>query len=67
MKKWDLSFASVWNTVVWLVLMNFFMKIVTATAQSFLKEQQEKELASLKEGAPTTSMPTIYSNSEVLD
>ncbi|XP_057513557.1 vacuole membrane protein KMS1-like isoform X1 [Actinidia eriantha] len=66
-KKWDLSFASVWNTVVWLVLMNSFMKIVTATAQSFLKEQQEKELASLKEGAPTTSMPTICSNSEVLD
>ncbi|XP_059645967.1 vacuole membrane protein KMS1-like [Cornus florida] len=47
MKKWDLSFASIWNTVVWLMLMNFFVKIVTATAQSFLKEQQEKELAKL--------------------
>ncbi|XP_057499233.1 vacuole membrane protein KMS1-like isoform X2 [Actinidia eriantha] len=67
MKKWDLSFASVWNTVVWLVLMNFFMKIVKATAQNFLKEQQEKELASLRKGAPTTSMPAICSNIEVLD
>ncbi|PSS24576.1 Vacuole membrane protein [Actinidia chinensis var. chinensis] len=66
-KKWNLSFASVWNTVVWLVLMNFFMKIVKATAQNFLKEQQEKELASLRKGAPTTSMPAICSNIEVLD
>ncbi|KAK4757662.1 hypothetical protein SAY87_018963 [Trapa incisa] len=43
-KKWDFSFASVWNTVVWLVLMNFFVKIVTSTAQMYLKKQQEKEL-----------------------
>ncbi|KMS95411.1 hypothetical protein BVRB_008510 [Beta vulgaris subsp. vulgaris] len=43
-KKWGLSFASIWNTVVWLVLLNFFFKIVNATAQSFLKKEQEKEL-----------------------
>ncbi|XP_042511898.1 vacuole membrane protein KMS1-like [Macadamia integrifolia] len=48
-KKWDFSFASIWNTVVWLMLMNFFVKIVTATAQSFLKKQQEKELGALTE------------------
>lgn len=46
-KKWGLSFASIWNTVVWLVLLNFFLKIVNATAQSFLKKEQEKELTSL--------------------
>ena len=49
MKKWDLSFASIWNTVVWLMLINFFFKIVTATAQNFLKKQQEKELLALKD------------------
>ncbi|CAK7340711.1 unnamed protein product [Dovyalis caffra] len=43
-KKWDFSFASIWNTVIWLMLISFFFKIVTATAQSFLKERQEKEL-----------------------
>lgn len=48
-KKWDLSFASIWNTVVWLMLINFFFKIVTATAQNFLKKQQEKELLALKD------------------
>ncbi|XP_057957722.1 vacuole membrane protein KMS1 isoform X2 [Malania oleifera] len=45
--KWDFSFASIWNTVVWLMLMNFFVKIVTAAAQRFLKKQQEMELAAL--------------------
>ncbi|CAL0332086.1 unnamed protein product [Lupinus luteus] len=46
-KKWNLSFASIWNTIVWLMLMNFFVKIVNATAQSYLKKQQEGELAAL--------------------
>ncbi|XVF31336.1 hypothetical protein REPUB_Repub16aG0136900 [Reevesia pubescens] len=46
-KRWDLSLASIWNTVVWLMLLNFFIKIVTATARNFLKEQQEKELITL--------------------
>ncbi|KAK8545427.1 hypothetical protein V6N13_066711 [Hibiscus sabdariffa] len=45
--KWGLSVASIWNTVVWLMLLNLFIKIVTATAQNFLKEQQEKELIML--------------------
>lgn len=44
-KKWDFSVATLWNTVVWLMLMNFFVKIVNSTAQSYLKKQQEKELA----------------------
>ncbi|ESR33135.1 hypothetical protein CICLE_v10006686mg [Citrus x clementina] len=46
-KKWDFSFASVWNTIVWLMLMNFFVKIVTDTAQRYLKKQQDKEIAAL--------------------
>lgn len=49
-KKWDFSFASVWNTVVWLMVMNFFVKIVNATAQRHLKTLQERELA-----APTNT------------
>ncbi|KAJ4956838.1 hypothetical protein NE237_013621 [Protea cynaroides] len=48
-KRWDLSFASIWNAVVWLMLMNFFIKIVTSTAQRLLKKQQEKELSALTE------------------
>ncbi|CAK8539157.1 unnamed protein product [Lathyrus sativus] len=46
-KKWDFSFTSIWNTVVWLMLMNFFIKIVNSTAQTHLKKQQERELAAL--------------------
>ncbi|KAK4778160.1 hypothetical protein SAY87_018347 [Trapa incisa] len=46
-KKWDFSFTSIWNTIVWLMLINFFIKIVTSTAQMYLKEQQEKELDAL--------------------
>lgn len=46
-KKWDFSIGSIWNTVVWLMLMNFFNKIVSATAQTVLKEEQEKELTAL--------------------
>ncbi|KAF3457159.1 hypothetical protein FNV43_RR01816 [Rhamnella rubrinervis] len=46
-KKWDFSFASIWNTVVWLMLMNFFVKIVNATAQRYLKKQQDMEIAAL--------------------
>uniref|UniRef100_A0A2P2JK61 Vacuole membrane protein KMS1-like n=2 Tax=Rhizophora mucronata TaxID=61149 RepID=A0A2P2JK61_RHIMU len=46
-KKWGLSFGSIWNTVVWLMLINFVVRIISATAQSFLKKQQEKELALL--------------------
>lgn len=46
-KKWGFSFASIWNGVVWLMLINFFAKIVTETAKRHLKKQQEKELESL--------------------
>ncbi|KAG5387513.1 hypothetical protein IGI04_038983 [Brassica rapa subsp. trilocularis] len=55
-KKWDLSFASVWNGVVWLMLLNFFGQIVTATAQRYLKKQQEKELDALtkKKSSPVS-------------
>lgn len=31
--------SSIWNTVVWLMLFNFFSRIMTATVQSYLKEQ----------------------------
>ncbi|CAI9776325.1 unnamed protein product [Fraxinus pennsylvanica] len=47
-KKWDFSLAFIWNTVVWFMLMNFFVKIVNATAQRYSKEQQEKEFAALE-------------------
>ncbi|RYR10150.1 hypothetical protein Ahy_B05g078620 [Arachis hypogaea] len=53
-KKWDLSFTSIWNTVVWLMLMNFFVKIVNATAQRYLKKQQDRELAALTEKSVST-------------
>ncbi|KAL6191174.1 hypothetical protein ACLB2K_037565 [Fragaria x ananassa] len=46
-KTWDFSFASIWNTLVWLMLLNFFVKIVTSMAQSYRKKEQEKELALL--------------------
>ncbi|KAK8988023.1 hypothetical protein V6N11_065622 [Hibiscus sabdariffa] len=35
-EKWDFSFTSIWNTIVWLMLMNFFIKIVNATARRIL-------------------------------
>ncbi|XP_020092984.1 vacuole membrane protein KMS1 [Ananas comosus] len=44
-KKWKLSFPLVWNSLVWLMLINFFVKIMTSTAQRHLKKQQELELA----------------------
>ncbi|OIV95001.1 hypothetical protein TanjilG_22198 [Lupinus angustifolius] len=53
-KKWNFSFASIWNTIVWLMLMNFFVKIVNATAHSYLKNQQEGELAALTKNSTST-------------
>ncbi|XWS57534.1 hypothetical protein CRYUN_Cryun09bG0182700 [Craigia yunnanensis] len=50
-KRRYLSLASIWNTVVWLMLLNFFIKIVTFTARNFLKEQQEKELITLSKNS----------------
>ncbi|KAK4434019.1 Vacuole membrane protein KMS1 [Sesamum alatum] len=46
--KWEFSLAFIWNTVVWFMLMNFFVKIVNATAQRYLKKQQDREIAALK-------------------
>lgn len=55
-KKWDFSFAAVWNAIVWLMLMNFFIKIVNATAQRYLRKQQDREIAELtKESGTWTS------------
>ncbi|KAB1214206.1 hypothetical protein CJ030_MR5G023119 [Morella rubra] len=54
-KKWDFSFGSLWNTVVWLMLMNFFVKIVTSTAQSYLRKQQENEVAAVLTNKSSTS------------
>ncbi|CAA3001318.1 vacuole membrane KMS1 [Olea europaea subsp. europaea] len=47
-KKWDFSVAFIWNTIVWFMLIGFFVKIVNATAQRYLKKQQEEEIADLK-------------------
>ncbi|XP_074588632.1 vacuole membrane protein KMS1-like [Curcuma longa] len=44
-QQWNLSFTMIWNTVILLVLANFFVKIVTATAKRYLNELQELELA----------------------
>ncbi|KAF6162786.1 hypothetical protein GIB67_029055 [Kingdonia uniflora] len=55
-KNWDLSLASIWNTVVWLMLLNFFAKIVTSTAQRYLKKQQDKEMIALTQ-AHNLSVP----------
>ncbi|KAE8702864.1 Vacuole membrane protein KMS2 [Hibiscus syriacus] len=45
--KWDFSFTSIWNTIVWLMLMNFFVKIVNVTAQRYLRKQQDKQLTEI--------------------
>ncbi|KAF7806850.1 vacuole membrane protein KMS1-like [Senna tora] len=53
--KWDFSFSSIWNTIVWLMLMNFFVKIVNATAQGHLKKQQDQELVAFTDKSPSTT------------
>ncbi|KAL1802298.1 hypothetical protein ACET3Z_030947 [Daucus carota] len=57
MEKWELSIAAIWNTVVWLVLINFTFQIVTATAQSFLKKQHEEEIVMLKDNIHALNQP----------
>ncbi|KAJ3687058.1 hypothetical protein LUZ61_016222 [Rhynchospora tenuis] len=47
-KQWKFSLSMVWNTIVWLMLVHFFAKIVTSTAQNYLKKQQELELKKKK-------------------
>nr|GEW94349.1 vacuole membrane protein KMS1-like [Tanacetum cinerariifolium] len=47
-ETWDLSFASIWNSIIWLMLLNLFSTIITSTAQSYLKKEHEKEMALMK-------------------
>ncbi|XP_076881075.1 vacuole membrane protein KMS1-like [Bidens hawaiensis] len=47
-ESWKFSFASVWNSIIWLMLLNFFSTIVTSTAQSHLKNEQEIEISLMK-------------------
>ncbi|KAL7144701.1 hypothetical protein ABFS83_07G029900 [Erythranthe nasuta] len=53
-KKWDFSLALVWNTVVWIMLLNFFVKIVNSTAQRYLKKLQDKEINAAKNKSDNT-------------
>ncbi|GLJ21744.1 hypothetical protein SUGI_0405650 [Cryptomeria japonica] len=46
-KRWNFSVALIWNTFVWLMLIGFFNQIITATAQSYVRERQKKEIGSL--------------------
>ncbi|XP_078442245.1 SNARE associated Golgi protein family [Wolffia australiana] len=46
-KQWNISFNLIWNTFVWLMLLNFFAKIVISTAQGQLKKYHEEELAKM--------------------
>lgn len=47
-ESWDLSFTTLWNTIIWLMLLNFFSTIISSTGQSYLKKEHEKEMAALK-------------------
>ncbi|KAL3538108.1 hypothetical protein ACH5RR_001474 [Cinchona calisaya] len=47
-KKGNISLASFWNTVVLLILLNFLVKIINGTAQSYVKQQHDKELSRLE-------------------
>lgn len=51
MNKWDLSLGSVWNTVVLLILVNFMTKIINGTAQGYMMEQHEKQMAKLEKSS----------------
>nr|TKW35423.1 hypothetical protein SEVIR_2G371300v2 [Setaria viridis] len=43
--KWNLSFTLIWNTVVWLMVINFIIQIVTSSAQGYLRTQQQLEIS----------------------
>lgn len=47
-KRFDVSVSSVWNSIVWIMIMSFIGKIVTETARKYLKMQHELELVDLK-------------------
>lgn len=57
-KQWNFSFTLVWNTVVWLVLVNFFVKIVTSTAQEYLRNQQDIEMELITDSSPPSHSKT---------
>lgn len=46
-EHWNFSFAFMWNTFIWLMLMGFFSKIITGTAQDFLKERHRVAINAL--------------------
>ncbi|CAI9102214.1 OLC1v1000447C1 [Oldenlandia corymbosa var. corymbosa] len=54
-RKWNISLASFWNTVVLLILLNFLVKIINGTAQGHLKQQHDKELAQLESTSESDS------------
>ncbi|XP_015695379.1 vacuole membrane protein KMS1-like [Oryza brachyantha] len=56
--KWNLSFSLIWNTIVWLLIMNFIVQIITSTAQSYLKRQQELETRKKLSATCTVSEPS---------
>ncbi|KAK3165622.1 hypothetical protein QOZ80_1AG0035660 [Eleusine coracana subsp. coracana] len=57
-KSWNFSFTLVWNSIVWLVLVNFFIKIITSTAQDYLKRQQDIEMELLTDSSPLAHSET---------
>nr|CAB3458376.1 unnamed protein product [Digitaria exilis] len=57
--KWNLSFTLIWNTLVWLMVVNFIIQIVTSTAQGYLRTQQELEMSTkLSETELSASEPS---------
>ncbi|XP_004302421.1 PREDICTED: vacuole membrane protein KMS1-like [Fragaria vesca subsp. vesca] len=60
-KKWNFSIGAIWNTVVWLMIINFFIKIVSATAQTILKEEHEKEMSALTSNIHASDLGNIVS------
>ncbi|XP_062187254.1 vacuole membrane protein KMS1-like [Phragmites australis] len=59
-KKWNLSFSLIWNTVVWLMVINFIIQIVTSTAQGYVRTQQELEICKkLSENKRSASEPSV--------
>ncbi|WVZ53831.1 hypothetical protein U9M48_004721 [Paspalum notatum var. saurae] len=57
-KQWSFSFTFVWNSIVWLVLLNFFVKIITSTAQDYLKKQHDGEMELISDTPPPDQSKT---------
>ncbi|KAG0485512.1 hypothetical protein HPP92_009591 [Vanilla planifolia] len=57
-KWWNLSLTTAWNVVIWIVLLNFFVKIITDTARAYLRQQQELQLS--RKDDPTTGKSDCY-------